>query len=174
MDLLSISDNRGPTGSLSFTIFIMKKNPIFFMVSKAENNLSLLHTFNKPFQRTIMRQSEDWNPTLFFGESGVHYPKVSSGFHPLTKKPEDHGYSMRLMQILSIIVKYFDYEMYINETKNLPVENSTGKGVDYRESKRSYDYRKKILCAVTKQRKKKWIYGYARAQVFDNSFCRHE
>ena len=29
------------------------------MVSKAENNLSLLHTFNKPFQPNIIRQSED-------------------------------------------------------------------------------------------------------------------
>ena len=81
------------------------------MVSKAENNLSLLHTFNKPFQPNIIRQSEHWNPTLCFWESGVHYPRVSLGFHPLTKKPEDSGYRMRLMQTLSIIVKYFDYEM---------------------------------------------------------------
>ena len=135
--LLSINNNRGPTGSQSLTIFIMKKNPIFFMVSKAENNLSLLHNFNTPFQPIIIRQSEDWNPTLFFWESGVHYPRVSSGFHLLTKKPEDSGYRMRLMQTLSIIVKYFDYEMYIYETKHLLVENCTGKGIDYRQSKRS-------------------------------------
>lgn len=61
------------------------------------------------------------------------------------------------MQTLSVIVKYFDYEMYIYETKNVLVENSTGKGIDYRQSKRSYDNENKILCLVSKQRKQKWV-----------------
>lgn len=139
--LWSTNNNRVPTWSVSLTIFIVKKNPIFFMVSKAENNLSLLNTFNEPFQPTITRQSEDWNSRLFLWESGVNYPRVSLSFHPLTKKPLGSGYCMRLMQILSTIMKYFDYEMYIHETKNLPVENSTGKGIDCRQSKRSYHYK---------------------------------
>ena len=44
--------------------------------------------------------------THVFWANGIHYPRVSPGAHPLTKKPEDSGYKIELL-----------YENCVTETK---------------------------------------------------------
>ena len=45
--------------------------------------------------------------THVFWEKGVHYPRVSPGAHPLTKKPEDSGYEIGMtgFTLMSIMLQ---------------------------------------------------------------------